>query len=302
MIVGDTHGNARWLSEYIYPVALTIGAEAIVVLGDFGAWEHTPAGVVFMDRVGDLSALSGIPLYWLHGNHDKWSLTVDQYSCQISRQGFLICRDLVFYIPQGHTWTWAGVDLRAFGGAYSVDKRWRLEREDHKYRQLLRQRSYKLTEKGHQVLPVPSQQGTLWFPEEEMTDGELDALLAVDSSRKQVVLSHDKPYSAKPGWDRKNFPECVPNQLRLERALRAHKPAWWLHGHLHYHYVNRVLGEDWATTVVGLEPDDNAAEPGWKQANTWIQADLLDGKIEVKLGRQVYLNAEIMQDFISKLS
>jgi hypothetical protein len=75
-----------------------------------------------------------------------------------------------------------------------------------------------------------------------------------------------------------------------------------LHGHLHYHYVNRVLGEDWATTVVGLEPDDNAAEPGWKQANTWTQADLLDGKIEVKLGRQVYLNAEVMQDFISKLS
>jgi hypothetical protein len=301
LIVGDTHGNTRWLREYIFPVALTTEADAVVVLGDFGAWEHTPAGTVFMDAVGDLAHYSGTPLYWLPGNHDKFSQTVELYGDQGNAAGFLTCRSHVFYIPQGHTWSWGGVSFRSFGGAYSVDKKWRLEREARTYEKLLRERRYRVQATGLEPPPVPPQRGTLWFPEEEMTDGEIDALLQADSSTKMVVLSHDKPYSSKPGWDRKNLPECLPNQLRLERALRAHRPSWWFHGHLHYHYVDRVLGSDWATTVVGLEPDDNASERGWKQTHTWALADLVDGKIEVRLGEQVYLDSEVMQDYITKL-
>lgn len=301
-MVGDTHGNTRWLRQYIFPVALTTGADAVVVLGDFGAWEHTADGVEFMDDVADLAAGAGIDLYWLHGNHDKYSLTVEMYGDEQDGQGFLRCRDRVLYIPQGHTWTWGGVDFRSFGGAYSVDKAWRLAQETSRYQQLMRQRRYKLTSTGRESLPVPSQEGTLWFPEEEMTDAELDTLLAADSRRKQVVLSHDKPYSAKPGWDRKDLPQCLPNQLRLERALRAHRPDWWVHGHLHYHYVSQVLGSDWASTVVGLEPDEDAGDRGWKQTGTWLLAELDRSMIEVKLGGQVQVDPAALQDAIATLS
>lgn len=270
LITGDTHGNARWLREYIYPIALTLGADAIVQLGDFGAWEHTPAGVAFMDEVGEIGLNAGIPLYWLHGNHDKHSHTIAAY--QADERGFLVCREFVRYIPQGHTWTWGGVRFRSFGGAYSVDKGWRVEQERRK-----------------------GKPGTLWFPEEEMTDAQMQSLLDADSGLKNIILSHDKPFSSRPGWNRKDLPGCVPNQLRLERALRAHKPDYWLHGHLHYHYIDSVHGDDFCTAVLGINCDDNAAEDGWKRAQTWAVADLENGEVTIRIGDQVFLDAELMQ-------
>lgn len=277
LIVGDTHGNTRWLREYIYPVAMTLKVNAIVQLGDFGAWEHTPGGVMFMNDVNDLSQDSGIPLYWLFGNHDKHSHTIKAY--KPNQRGFLPCREFVFHIPQGHTWTWAGVTFRAFGGAYSIDKQWRLVKERR-----------------------AGKPQSLWFPEEEMDEAELNYLLDLDSSPKDIILSHDKPFSARPPWNRKNIAECMPNQMRLERALRAHQPHWWFHGHLHYHYVDKVFSSDHKqTTVVGLDPDDNAAELNWKRTQSWALLDLDDSNVTVKLGFEVFIDSEIMQAAIAFL-
>lgn len=270
LITGDTHGNARWLREYIFPVAMTLKADAIVQLGDFGAWEHTPAGVAFMNEVGNIGLDAGIPLYWLHGNHDKHSHTIEAY--KPDERGFLVCREFVRYIPQGHTWTWGGVSFRSFGGAYSVDKQWRVDRERKK-----------------------GKPGTLWFPEEEMTDAEMTDLLAADHSAKDIILSHDKPYSSRPGWNRKNLPGCTPNQLRLEKALRAHEPQYWFHGHLHFHYVDTVHGDTWSTTVVGVNCDDNAAEEFWRRSQTWAVLDLDNGAIEFKMGHETFLDTELLQ-------
>jgi hypothetical protein len=278
LIVGDTHGNGRWLREYIYPVAMTLGVEAIIQLGDFGAWEHLPEGVTFMDEVGDLSRDSGIPLYWLHGNHDKHSHTIEAY--QRDQRGFLVCREFVFYIPQGHAWTWGGVSIRAFGGAYSVDKAGRVEAEMRK----------------------KVGQGTFWFPEEEMSDAEMDQLLAADDRPKDIVLSHDKPYSSRPGWNRKNIPACIPNQLRLDRALKAHQPAYWFHGHLHYHYTDKVFSGNYRQSMIfGLDPDDNAADRQWKRTQTWAYAELDDGTVDVAMGYEKYLPPEVMQEHIASL-
>lgn len=298
LIIGDTHGNADWLRRYIFPVAMTTQADAVVVLGDFGAWEHIPAGVAFMDEVGDLCMTSGIPLYWLAGNHDKRSHTEATYA--FDARGFQVCREFVFYIPNGHAWSWGGVRLRSFAGAYSVDKAWRIEKEHENYQKLLRQADYRRQATGVKTV-VPAQTGTLWFPEEEMTDADMTALLEADSGAKDIILSHDKPYSAKPPWNRKNIPGCLANQLRLEMALRAHRPSWWLHGHLHYHYQDQVFGGDWAATIVGLEPDDEAAEPGWKRANTWALAELTSGKVKMKIGHETFLDTDQLQKHIATL-
>ena len=276
LITGDTHGNARWLREYIFPVAMTLQAEAIVQLGDFGAWEHTPDGVAFMDQVDIMGLNAGIPLYWLHGNHDKHSHTIKAY--KRDERGFLKCREFVRYIPQGHVWDWGGVSFRSFGGAYSVDKQWRVERERR-----------------------TGKPGTLWFPEEEMTDAEMDQLLAADHSSKDIIVSHDKPFSSRPRWNRKNLPGCTPNQLRLERALRTHEPEYWFHGHLHHFYADLVHGDAWGTVVVGLDCDDNAAEEHWKKTQAWAVADLEDGKIDVRYGTRTFLDSERMQDAIMAL-
>lgn len=292
-MVGDTHGNIHWLNTYIYPVAMTVGADKIVVLGDYGAWEHTPAGVEFMNGCDTASAVAGIPLYWLHGNHDKWSHTMARYGGDLDHKGFVICRENVFYIPQGHSWTWAGVAYRSFGGAYSIDKSWRVKAEAEKYQRLLAAARSTVGNGGLWVPEtVPSQTGTLWFPEEEMTDDEMDLLLREDWHTKDVILSHDKPMSANPDWGRKSYPACVPNQLRLERAMRLHKPDYWLHGHLHYHYTDRVQGSDWETTVIGLNPDIAAREhEGWKRSQTWALVETTMAGVKVSVGDTVTLDA-----------
>lgn len=298
MIVGDTHGNTDWMRQYIYPVAMTLQADAVVVLGDFGAWEHTSAGVQFMDDMGALATTTEIPLYWLHGNHDKFSHTVEHY--QPDGRGFLVCRESLFYIPQGHTWMWEGVSFRSFGGAYSIDKAWRVQREQENFMRLMRKAGLRKEATGKSTV-VPRQDGTLWFPEEQMTDADMTELLEADNRHKDIVLSHDKPYSAKPQWNRKDLPGCLGNQLRLERALRAHQPLWWFHGHLHYAYRDNVYGGTWGTTVVGLEPDGAAAEAGWKSKHTWAVADLVDGKATVKSGLEMYVDKQQMAENILSL-
>lgn len=296
LIIGDIHGNLGWLRSYIYPLAVTLDVEAIVQCGDFGAWEHTRAGIDFFDQVDELGAVSGIPLYWLYGNHDKVSHTLSFYGGTRDSKGFVVCREYLFHIPQGHAWTWSGVSLRAFGGAYSIDKGWRLDQEKTKYQIMLRQARRQVGQGGlFRAETVPSQDGTLWFPEEEMTDDDMKVLLQEDGLHKDIVLSHDKPLSATPGWDRPAYPACVPNQIRLEYALRAHRPAWWFHGHLHYYYTAPVHGRDWMTTVVGLDTDRDAAEsPLWTPERTWALAELRKGETTVQLGEDVTVDKTLL--------
>src|SRR4051812_6589522 len=94
----------------------------------------------------------------------------------------------------------------ALGGAYSVDKQWRVN-EERKRR-------------------AP---GTLWFPEEEMTDTEFYRHLA-GPSPVDVLLAHDKPRAANPDWNRKDLPECWPNQDRIQAAAVTLKSKLLVHG------------------------------------------------------------------------
>lgn len=276
LIIGDTHGNADWVRYYVYPVALVTRADAIIQLGDFGAWEHTSAGLDFMNDVGHAAAEAAIPLYWLHGNHDKHSHTLGVYKPDF--RGFYPCRDLVFYIPQGHSWIWQDVRMRSFGGAYSIDKDWRVQVDKQRGRKSF-----------------------LWFPEEEMTDNDMARLLAKDSGKKEIVFSHDKPYSSKPGWNHKDIAACIPNQLRLERALRVHQPEYWFHGHLHYFYRDTLRGEDYQTEVIGLDPDGDAAELNWQRTQTWAIADLNKGEVSLKAGTEVFVDPEALRSARDKM-
>lgn len=270
------------MTNYLFPTAAAVEADKILVVGDFGYWEHTADGVAFLNAVDCLAYDSGIPLYWLHGNHDKWSLAMSQYGERRDDEGFVICRERVLYIPQGHAWSWGGAQLRSFGGAWSVDKVMRLALEQRKYEQLVRSEQFRASKRNRQPVAVPSQAETLWFPEEQMSDEQMHDLLAADSASKDVIFSHDKPLSAKPGWNRKDFDDCLPNQGRLEAALRVHEPRFWLHGHLHHYY--RYTNPHTRTQIIGLDPDERAAEPGWKFRQTWALLDMEQGLTGLTLG------------------
>src|SRR6185369_902489 len=201
LFAGDCHGATDHVKALINEAGKR-ECDRIFVLGDFGYWEHMADGVKFLDKVSAFAIKRGISVYFLDGNHDKTSLLLEKYADEPNDEGFLTVRGRLFYAPRGHQWTWDGVSFIALGGAYSVDKQWRLDQERKGKR------------KG----------GTLWFPEEEMTDEDMLNILGT-VSRVDVMLAHDKPFDSKPKWNRKTFEECAPNQLRLQWAVDALKPS-----------------------------------------------------------------------------
>ncbi len=217
LMAGDTHGDATHV-RYLLVTAQIQRCDRVFVLGDFGYWEHTQEGRNFLNRVSLLANLKNIPIYFLDGNHDKTSLLLEQYDVisDGDREGFLLVREYVRYARRGLTWIWDDIEFIALGGAYSVDKQSRLEWE-----------------------AKHGEPESLWFPEEEMTDEEMNEILGRLYS-VDVMLAHDKPRSSEPGRNRKHFDECLPNQDRLQAAVQALKPVLYLHGHLHFRYTDNI--------------------------------------------------------------
>lgn len=253
LIVGDLHGNTEHALKLVR-VAAHRDCAKLFAVGDFGAWEHTPAGRRYFDVVNKAAKKAGITVYFLDGNHDKTSLLHELYDEQRDDEGFLICRKHLRYAPRGHRWTWEGTTFAAFGGARSTDKGRRLVWEARKAAQLDKRRRYGSSRS-------PDTAGTLWFPEEEMTDGELAELLAADSSPVDVLLTHDKPRASQPKWNRKDKPECYPNQDRIQTVVRTLRPDLLFHGHLHVRYTDTIAAGDgdW-TRVEGLACDPDASQ------------------------------------------
>ncbi len=146
---------------------------------------------------------------------------------------------MIRYAGRGHRWSWGGIRFIALGGAYSVDKGWRLEREAH-------------TRKPE----------TLWFPEEEMSDEDMTKILE-NADMVHVMLAHDFPRGSNPGWNRKDFEPCLPNRDRLQRAVRTLQPLHYWHGHLHRWYqcamdYSDLEGNRRYCQVQGLQADPEA--------------------------------------------
>lgn len=265
LLAGDTHGNTSHI-RYLHDMADREGCEYIFQVGDFGYWPHTADGREFLAAVEKFSAKAGRVFYWEDGNHDK-SSAVD-HSVK-DDEGFVVISDHVRYAPRGHRWTWNGVRFIALGGAYSVDKQWRLDKETQKAAEVyFRQSRYGSSKPPHTA-------ETLWFPEEELTDAELAQALA-DITPVDVMLTHDKPRASNPRWNRKDLFECWPNQDRIQRAVMALQPNLLVHGHLHHPYKDQIRcgGDKW-TTVVGLDCDPEGAElSSYRKQDSWTVLSL----------------------------
>lgn len=259
LLVGDTHGNLAHL-RHLLDTANRHDATYLFQLGDFGYWPHTADGRAFLRDVEKFAAKAGRTIWWLDGNHDRSSL-IDHTATD--DEGFVVISEHVRYAPRGHRWTWGGVRFIALGGAYSVDKPWRVRAE--------REKTLKLERAAARYSRTPADAaGTLWFPEEELTDEQLAAALA-DPGPVDVMLTHDKPRASDPRWNRKDLPECWPNQDRIQRAVTALRPRLLVHGHLHYPYRDQIrsAGDSW-TTVVGLDADPAAAgSSSYRKTDSW---------------------------------
>lgn len=267
LAAGDVHGDVAF-AVYLIQQAQKRGVSKIIQLGDFGAWEHTADGREFFDTVNRKAETAGITVYFLDGNHDKTSLVLEMYADKPDDEGFLLCRDRVRYAPRGHRFRWGESDCLTFGGAYSVDKPWRIEQE--------RADSLKAERRAALYGATPREfTGSLWFPEEEATEEELQR--ALDGPEIDVLFCHDKPRSSNPGWNRKDLPECWPNQDRVQRIVKALRPKAVLHGHLHYPYETGIYngeGDNAWVTVRGLDCGQPGYHPGWRREDAWTLLEL----------------------------
>lgn len=274
MLLGDTHGNTKFVTKYVIPAAVSAGVRWIYQLGDFGYWEHTEQGIVYLDEVNQECISKGLEIVFIQGNHDKVSMIPRKYS---DVQGFYKVRSSIWFAPNGTVWSpnEGKTSFLALGGAYSIDKQERLDMERARAKQLtLSQRYQNFGTDYRMPAAYEETEHSLWFPEEEMSDVQFNQILSSVNEQVDVILAHDKPLGSNPPVKLINIPECEPNQRRLQEAVLHFKPSLFVHGHLHCRYQDFIRsGDDNSfTQVLGLGADvNNFNQPrsSWEPSDAW---------------------------------
>lgn len=158
-----------------------------------------------------------------------------------------------------------------FAAHNSVDKFHRLREENKRRRSHYEANGYR-AKVGAPTVPYDPEKFQSWWPEEELTDEDMTRALA-DTTPIDVLFTHDKPRASNPRWNRKDLPECWPNQDKIQTVVNTLKPKLLVHGHLHYRYTDEVrCGDDGRTTrVEGLscnvdarmDPRDDDPTTSW---------------------------------------
>jgi len=190
ILIGDVHG--KWV-EYKNLVSQFPGQTTIQV-GDMG--------VGFPNKETlDLPETA----FWIRGNHDNPEL----------------CRKHPNYLGDYGTKEIDGYKVFFLGGAWSIDRRFRLE-------------------------------GVSWWPDEELSITELNkAFDCYFDYKPDIVITHDVPMAASQKvLSRFLLPGQLPNlhPTRTGQALsamfRAYKPKLWVFGHYHGSWSAQIDGTE----------------------------------------------------------
>lgn len=230
LLLGDCHGDRgftrgaiRWAAEN--------DIHTIYQLGDFGYWPRVNNGQRFLHDVIKALDEYNVQLFWLDGNHED-HLVLQPKAIKSDYQPVPIkdkfSAGSTFYLPRGYSWEVDGVRFGAFGGAISIDRRYRIEDSAHYG----------------------------WFHNECADPSRIDALGKVD-----VLLTHDAPiippcfYGA---WYKDDELSRL-NQRVVHDAMVGSGAKQLFHGHWH---VNHRYGVHVAD-VQGLGMNhDGLAEAG----------------------------------------
>jgi len=243
-MVGDTHGNTRSLMASL-KVAGEQRIQHVLVLGDFGLWTHFSDGIAFLDDVNEYAAAMNATVYAIGGNHenwDHWNWFVDNMP---TSKGFAMVRRRVLLAPKVHSFRLAGTNFAVAGGAVSIDKDWRQQRE----RGGIVDDSW-----GQKVRVSGSGPKTLWWPNEELTDDDVAAVRRL--GKHDILFTHDcSTYTPFKGRLKEDFDSKVHRQ-RIDEVIKAVKPKFHFHGHMHTKY-------EWLNTAVhgGSAFDDDYDGP-----------------------------------------
>lgn len=232
LVTGDTHGRncdrLRHIKENMPEYAPE--ETAVIILGDVGFLYYLDSS----DRRNKKSASQyGYTIYCVHGNHE---------ARPGEKRGMHLIHDeavggpvwiedefplIRYFCDWGH-YNIAGRKTLVIGGAYSVDKWYRL------------------------------QNGWRWFEDEQLKEFEMDACLrnAVDYDF-DLILSHTCPLSFQPTDLFLNFIDqsTVDNSMEVWMEEVQKRVRWkhWLFGHYHQDRIELPHVEQFYTEVENLE-------------------------------------------------
>ena len=246
LLVGDTHG----VKNDIWNACNEAGDRKIahvVVLGDFGLWDHTAEGVAFLDACNEAAHVNNLSIYAIGGNHENWDHWETYAQMGLPRhKGFTMVRRRVLLSDKVNKWTWHNKQFVAAGGAVSIDKDWRLKRE-------------RGTEENLYFTGVRDSRGTgprtLWWPNEQLTDEHVEEIKSWNI-KADYLFTHDCSDKT-PFYNRlKPDLDSQIHRQRIDKVLRAVKPDMHFHGHMHtkYDWINtNTFRWEHGTQTYGLE-------------------------------------------------
>ena len=224
-VAGDWHGNTRWATTQIAKIGALLSPSDfryILHTGDFGIWPGRP-GDIYINAVIGACLVNNLRIWFVDGNHEDFD-QIGEYRIQSSND------QLVSWLPRGHRWTWHGRKWLAMGGAASVDRAIRVEKNWG------------------------------WWPQEYITDDQIAD--AIEDGPADVLLSHDAPTGAHivhppPAghWDFSDMAKSEENQARLQVLCDAVWPKHIIHGHHHTAYQKTVHMAHGDVEITGLAND-----------------------------------------------
>lgn len=166
-ITGDMHGDKRTFKDVMGRVTCK-SENTLIVLGDLGAnYYLNKTDKKFKKIISEYN----INLFVVRGNHDANPANVENIQIieKYGNEGYYEPEfPNIFYAKNGNIYTIENNTFLVLGGAYSVDKWYRLEK------------------------------GYKWFDDEQMTDDEKDEFWNKNITKVDTILSHTCPYGDMP--------------------------------------------------------------------------------------------------------
>ena len=230
LLVGDSHGNISYMTS-AFALAHRRECDLIFQLGDFGYYPGT-----FPKAMSDLTVLSGIPCYFIDGNHENFDLL---YSNRV--HGFLqhdgSCEVLpgLFHVPRGAIMEFVGHKFLCLGGGTSVNR-----------------------------YETPLFEGIDWFPDEAISMEHVNVAInnAARHNGVDFMLSHDFPLEVKrfpplpEYWGPWAAARVVESQKMVSAVLHGSGAKTLIHGHMHTRYTEVIKSGNRSVRVEGLGCDD----------------------------------------------
>lgn len=246
IITGDTHGDVKArVKNIMYQVcnaALKPEELGIIILGDAGLnfWLDS-SDKRHKYQVNNL----GPQIYCLRGNHEARPENIPDmirvWDEQTTENVYLE-REFpnIKYLIDGGDYQFGEYSCLALGGAYSVDKYWRLENRPE-----------------------------TWFKDEQLTQKEMDNIWKyIKHESYDFILTHTCPYSFRPTDLFLNFIDQNTVDSSMEQWLEQvkDKVEWgvWCFGHYHADRVERPYVEQFYTSWDDID-DIWVRWQSWKQ-------------------------------------